>query len=181
MFSQEFDYRVEKAIYFAGDALRNAPDLIKPVFLHSVRVGMRLYHGEYSERVILSGFLHDILEDTKITFIDLEREFGAEVAHIVQANTVDILIKDGTEQYRELFVRCCESGRDAALIKVADMLDNSLHYPIGKDGKVKRVLLDKLEQFLELSAPLLQNDPLWKVLEGQYQLLLQEAEKSQTL
>lgn len=177
MFSKEFDYEVEKAICFAGDALRDASCLAKPVFLHSVRVGMRLYDEGRSEQVVLAGFLHDLLEDTEIVFTDLEKEFGSEVARIVQANTFDVSIKDKVEQYRELFVRCCATGKNAALVKAADILDNSVYYLIGKDGKIKRILLNKLAYFLELSAPLLQDDLLWKKLEERYGFLLQESLK----
>ena len=55
-----------------------------PYIAHPVAVGMILQKAGYSEEMVVAGILHDTVEDTDITIEDIEREFGIEVARIVE-------------------------------------------------------------------------------------------------
>ena len=55
-----------------------------PYIAHPVAVGMILQKAGYSEEMVAAGILHDTVEDTDITMEDIEREFGLEVARIVE-------------------------------------------------------------------------------------------------
>ena len=66
------------------------------------------------------------MEDTDSTIIQIEENFGTEVAQLVAANTFNSKIADKTEQNREMFARCKAKGKMALLIKAADILDNCI-------------------------------------------------------
>ncbi|WP_319004980.1 HD domain-containing protein [Mesobacillus jeotgali] len=55
-----------------------------PYIAHPVAVGMILQKAGYSEEMVAAGILHDTVEDTDITMEDVKREFGTEVARIVE-------------------------------------------------------------------------------------------------
>lgn len=40
--------------------------------------------------IVLAGFLHDLIEDTEVTYEDLVRDRGTSVAELVLANTKDM-------------------------------------------------------------------------------------------
>ncbi len=99
----------------------------KPVLFHGVRVGTYLYDNGYSEDIVIAGLLHDILEDTDITEKELEESFGSNVLKLVQASTKNkFLPKD--EQIDELIKRCAANGKDALIVKSADILDSFKWY-----------------------------------------------------
>jgi (p)ppGpp synthase/HD superfamily hydrolase len=55
-----------------------------PYIAHPVAVGMILQKSGYRDEMVAAGILHDTVEDTDITMEDIEREFGNEVARIVE-------------------------------------------------------------------------------------------------
>jgi len=76
----------EKAKQFAikahmGQVRKNEPD--KPMIMHPIGVGNLLESFGYDDNVIAAGYLHDVVEDTKYTIEDIEREFGKDIATLV--------------------------------------------------------------------------------------------------
>ena len=76
----------EKAKLFAirahiGQVRKNEPD--KPMIIHPIGVGQLLESFGYDDNVIAAGYLHDVVEDTKYTIEDIEREFGKDIATLV--------------------------------------------------------------------------------------------------
>ncbi|MFC4322872.1 HD domain-containing protein [Litchfieldia salsa] len=55
-----------------------------PYIVHPYTVGMYLLKHGCSEDVVCAGILHDTLEDTEITLLDIEKQFGSEVARLVE-------------------------------------------------------------------------------------------------
>jgi len=55
-----------------------------PYIAHPVAVGMILQKAGYHDGMIAAGVLHDTVEDTDLTIADIERDFGKEVAMIVE-------------------------------------------------------------------------------------------------
>lgn len=55
-----------------------------PYITHPVTVGMMLLKYGYSEEVVAAGILHDTVEDTSLTLEDIKRDFGAQIAEIVE-------------------------------------------------------------------------------------------------
>lgn len=76
----------EKAKLFAirahtGQVRKSEPD--KPMIMHPIGVGQILESFEYDENVVAAGYLHDVVEDTKYTIEDIEKEFGSDIASLV--------------------------------------------------------------------------------------------------
>ncbi len=76
----------EKAKLFAvqahmGQIRKSEPD--KPMIIHPIGVGQLLESFGYDDNVVAAGYLHDVVEDTKYTIEDIEREFGKDIANLV--------------------------------------------------------------------------------------------------
>ena len=76
----------EKAKMFAiqahmGQIRKSEPD--KPMIIHPIGVGQLLESFGYDDNVVAAGYLHDVVEDTKYTIEDIEREFGKDIATLV--------------------------------------------------------------------------------------------------
>lgn len=76
----------EKAKMFAiqahmGQIRKSEPD--KPMIIHPIGVGQLLESFGYDDNVIAAGYLHDVVEDTKYTIEDIEKEFGKDIANLV--------------------------------------------------------------------------------------------------
>jgi GTP diphosphokinase / guanosine-3',5'-bis(diphosphate) 3'-diphosphatase len=96
---------------------------------HCVEVAKILADLQLDSVTVASGLIHDVVEDTSVTVADVEREFGREIAGIV-----DGLTKIGTlpahsnqerqvENYRKLLLSIAKDAR-VILIKLADRLHN---------------------------------------------------------
>ncbi len=76
----------EKAKLFAikahiGQIRKSEPD--KPMIMHPISVGNLLESFGYDDNVVAAGYLHDVVEDTKYTIEDIEKEFGSDIASLV--------------------------------------------------------------------------------------------------
>jgi len=99
---------------------------------------------------VTAGLLHDVLEDTKATKEDLEREFGAEIAELVDGVTkIGKLAFSSREErqaenFRKMLVAMARDLR-VLMIKLADRLHNmrTLSYlPSDKGKKIAQETLD---------------------------------------
>ena len=119
----------------------------KPYFEHLFRVSQKLY-GEVEET---AGLLHDIVEDTDITYRDLlDVGFPLEVIEIVKLVTEEKIDKSGlTEEeklklYDEEINKIIDSRNIHAIrLKYADMTDNFNHDRIKKLSEEKQEWLNK--------------------------------------
>jgi guanosine-3',5'-bis(diphosphate) 3'-pyrophosphohydrolase len=100
-----------------------------PFVTHCVEVAKILADLQLDSVTVASGLIHDVVEDTNVTLEDVEREFGREIAQIV-----DGLTKIGhlpmtssqerqVENYRKLLLSIAKDVR-VILIKLADRLHN---------------------------------------------------------
>jgi len=76
----------EKAKLFAvrahmGQIRKSEPD--KPMIIHPISVGELLESFGCDDNVVAAGYLHDVVEDTKYTIYDIEKEFGSDIASLV--------------------------------------------------------------------------------------------------
>ncbi len=101
----------------------------EPYVSHCVEVGRILADLHLDTATVASGLLHDIVEDTDITIEDVEREFGAEIAQIVDGLTkianlpLSSREERQVENYRKLLLSIAKDAR-VILIKLADRLHN---------------------------------------------------------
>src|SRR6266478_2295008 len=101
----------------------------EPYLAHPLQVALLLAELKLDPQAIAAGLLHDSVEDTVVTIQDIEREFGAQVAHIVEGVTkiskIDFASKEErqAENVRKMVLAMVDDIR-VVIIKLADRLHN---------------------------------------------------------
>ncbi|MGH7390952.1 MAG: RelA/SpoT family protein [Candidatus Rokuibacteriota bacterium] len=122
----------------------------EPYLSHPLEVARLLVDFKMDVTTVTAGLLHDVLEDTKATKDDLEREFGQEIAELVDGVTkIGKLAFSSREErqaenFRKMLVAMARDLR-VLMIKLADRLHNmrTLDYlPPEKARKIAQETLD---------------------------------------
>ena len=102
----------------------------EPYIIHPLQVAYILTTIDMDEATICAALLHDVVEDTEITHEDLIKEFGEEIANLVDGVTKLSKLQEYTtikeqqvEDYRKMFLAMGKDIR-VILIKLADRLHN---------------------------------------------------------
>ena len=117
-----------QAIAFAADKhrrQRRKDAEASPYINHPIAVATVLAsEGDVSdEATLLAAVLHDTVEDTQTTFVELEERFGSEVAGLVRELTDDKSLEKG-ERKRLQIEHARESSIRAKQVKIADKICN---------------------------------------------------------
>jgi (p)ppGpp synthase/HD superfamily hydrolase len=157
---------IEEAIKYLVISIHHTGKNPKPVVLHSIRVSMSLYRLNYSKDIVIGGILHDLLEDTDVSFNELKKKFGDKISRLVQACSFNESIRDKTEQYKDLYARCLKEGKEALIIKIEDLIDN-LPYMLNSKyaGDLRDFLHEKIRYFIELARPTMSDEMLFQELD----------------
>ena len=135
---REEDRAIESAITFMVEKINECNRNPKPLILHSVRVGLRLYAKEESTNIVIAGLLHDLVEDTNCTEADIEKKFGKELSQFVSVFNYDDPKMFFKERWTAAIEKMLAIGRDAAILKLVDIHDN-LRY-LGLMNKKKEIV-----------------------------------------
>ncbi len=101
----------------------------EPYVLHPLAVAMICVEEiGLGVRSTICALLHDTVEDTDLTLEDIEREFGIEIAKIVDgltkiSNVIDTNTSQQAENFRKILLTLTDDPR-VILIKLADRLHN---------------------------------------------------------
>lgn len=171
-YTKEENDLVEEAIVFLVAEYSRSGHNPKPVIFHSLRVGMKLAELGEEAKVVASVLLHDLLEDSAVGTEQLTEKFGAEIVNTVEAISFKPDLTDKRQQYHEMLARTVAGGLDCMKIKCVDILDNSNYYTFGHDQVSESLLLDKMGNFLSLTASHLKNFSPYQELEKKYQTFL---------
>ena len=123
---------------------------------HGVAVARILIELQLDSISVACGLLHDVVEDTDVTIPDLERDFGAEVATIVDGLTkISTLTfrssaEEQVENYRKLLVSVAKDAR-VIIVKLADRLHNMRTLEHLPEEKRSRIALETREIYAPLS------------------------------
>lgn len=113
----------EDALQFAINAHSGQLDKgWTPYIQHLLGVWSRVRETSLKTQIV--ALLHDTIEDTTVTYEELEREFGKDVADSVQLLTHTTGLK--YDLYIESIAR--SGDRSAILVKLADLADNSSEF-----------------------------------------------------
>jgi len=127
--SKALDIEIEKAIRLLAEYLPVSDENSrKPILVHDIRVGLYLYANNYSRDAIIAGILHDVLEFSDIGEQKLKDKFGKNVVDLIRACTKKKSMEDDNERIDELILRCSREGKDALIVKTADILDSFKYY-----------------------------------------------------
>lgn len=171
------DEEIERAIQYLVHSFENSGDNPKPVILHSIRVGMNLYHRGYKRCIVISALLHDLLEDTDVTSEKIRSKFGKEVANVVEATSFDDDIDDYIERSFDIYSRCFNLGREAVIVKAADILDNSDYYGLGDSEELQKNQLHKMKYFIDESEPYIGNEDIYHKLNNKLSAVKRRVKK----
>lgn len=147
---------IEKAYRFSTKAHEGQERVSgDPYIVHPVEVGCILAELEMDESSIAAGILHDTIEDTPYTYDFIKKEFGTEIAELVQGVTKLTRIPYTTKQeiqaenFRKMFLAMAKDIR-VIIIKLADRLHNMRTLKFMSKEKQ----LQKARETMEIYAPL---------------------------
>ncbi len=130
----------------------------KPYIIHPFEVVRILASIHADENMLISGFLHDVPEDTSHTITEVENKFGKKIAFLVNGITKlakvhyqNDMHKRQIESLKKLFIYTAEDPR-VILIKLADRLHNmrTLQF-IDKPEKRLRISRETMEIFVPIA------------------------------
>jgi GTP diphosphokinase / guanosine-3',5'-bis(diphosphate) 3'-diphosphatase len=136
----------------AGQTRRNGD----PYVTHCVEVAKILADLQLDSVTVASGLIHDVVEDTAFSVEDVEREFGREVAQIVDGLTkighLPMLSREErqVESYRKLLLSVAKDAR-VILVKLADRLHNMRTLEWMPEEKRQRIALETRDLYAAMA------------------------------
>ena len=123
---------------------------------HAVEVATILATFGLDTASLVSGLVHDVVEDTRVSVSDIEKRFGQNVATIVDGVTKisRVEFRSNSEQqvenYRKLLLSMARDAR-VILVKLADRLHNMRTLDALKEEQQRRIALETREIYAPLA------------------------------
>ena len=128
----------------------------EPYFTHPVRVAHAIAELKLDTASVCAGLLHDVVEDTKASMLDIEGDFGPEIANLVDGVTklsqINFTSKEDrqAESFRKMVVAMAKDIR-VLLVKLCDRLDNMRTLDHMKPSSQERIARETLEIYAPLA------------------------------
>ena len=149
--------KLNKAYQYAVKAHENQKRASgDPYSNHPIAVASILSDLELDSATIVTGLLHDTIEDTHATYENIKKEFGQEIADLVEGVTKISVFENQAnssskaENFRKLILATSKDIR-VLLVKLADRLHNMRTINYLKD---KEKIIRKAKETMEIYAPL---------------------------
>ena len=157
---------IEKAYRIGKEAHKDqARKSGEPYIIHPLWVGIILADLEMDKETIVAGMLHDAVEDTDMTLDDVTREFGEEVALLVdgvtklgQLSYSQDKLEVQAENLRKMFLAMAKDIR-VIIIKLADRLHNMRTLEFMTPAKQQ----EKARETMDIYAPIAQRLGISKI------------------
>ncbi len=139
----------DKAMHFAEAAHASINQRRKytgePYIAHPAAVVELVRSVPHTEAMLAASWLHDTVEDTPVTLAEIEREFGGEVARLVEQLTDVSKSEDGNRKRRKAIDRdhTAQASPEAKTIKLADLIDNTHSIVVHDPNFAKAYLAEK--------------------------------------
>ena len=134
-----------------------------PYITHPVSVAGILADLDMDQESVITGLLHDVVEDTSVTLKDIEKEFGPRVSFLLDGLTKISLMRirntyhKQSENIRKMIVAMGKDVR-VILIKLADRLHNLRTLQYMTENKQKSIARETLEVYTPLASRLGMNE-----------------------
>ena len=157
---------IEKAYQVAAEAHKDQKRKSgEPYIIHPLCVGIILADLEMDKETIAAGLLHDVVEDTVMTYDEIKDEFGEEVAQLVdgvtklgQLSYSADKVEVQAENLRKMFLAMAKDIR-VIIIKLADRLHNMRTLKYMRPEKQK----EKARETMDIYAPIAQRLGISKI------------------
>lgn len=174
------------AVIFAATAhveqLRKGTSL--PYIIHPMEVAQILSGIDTSEEVLIAGVLHDVLEDTDVSYSDIQNAFGDKIAMIVESCS-----NSHTASWKERKLRTINkiatTGVNVALVLSADKLSNlrSIVYDLSVSGEIvwqrfSATKDDVIWYYTELGKAISQRNEIPVKIKAEYAELVKKLQES---
>ncbi|MBC8590419.1 RelA/SpoT family protein [Wansuia hejianensis] len=157
-YNPEADFNLIKKAYKFGDRahegqLRNSGEKF---FIHPCNVALILADLNMDTATIIAGLLHDVIEDTDISYEDVSSEFSGEIADLVEGVTKLKKLKYKTKQenqaenLRKMVLAMAKDIR-VIIVKLSDRLHNMRTLEYMTDEKKQEKALETLEIYAPLA------------------------------
>lgn len=145
--------------------------------IHPVEVATHLARLELEPTVIIAGLLHDVIEDTKFNFTDIEKKFGNEVSSIVSSLTKltadeNNLIENIDQKNMRRFLVSVAKDVRVMIIKLADRLHNVETLKYLDPEKRKKIAKETLSIHAPLAQKIGMNDLKWRLEDESFKHLM---------
>ena len=157
---------IEKAYKTAAEAHKNQVRKSgEPYIVHPLCVAIILADLELDKETIAAGLLHDVVEDTIMTEDEIEREFGSDVALLVDGVTKlesiplshgsesDARLELQAENLRKMLLAMAKDIR-VILIKLADRLHNMRTLKYKSPESQRRIARETLDIYCPIAERL---------------------------
>jgi GTP pyrophosphokinase len=127
-----------------------------PYFSHPASVAGIITELKLDTASVCAGLLHDVVEDTLATISDIERDFGQEVAFLVDGVTklskINFASKEDrqAENFRKMLVAMARDIR-VLLVKLCDRLDNMRTLEFMKPEAQDRIARETMDIYAPLA------------------------------